>query len=110
MAELCELSCKACRGDLPKLTGEELAAYASHVTDWNVVDGHHLHRRWKFPDFVGALAFVNRVGALAEEEGHHPDLSLTWGRVDVEIWTHKVGGLTVSDFILASKIDRIPAG
>ena len=70
------------------------------------VDGHHLTRTFTFPDFRQALAFVNRVGAVAEAEGHHPDLSLTWGRVDVKTYTHKIDGLTESDFILAAKIDQ----
>jgi 4a-hydroxytetrahydrobiopterin dehydratase len=72
-----------------------------------VVEGHHLARSFPFPDFRTALDFVNRVGAVAEEEGHHPDLCLSWGRVDIRIWTHKIDGLTESDFILAAKIDRL---
>lgn len=74
---------------------------------WTVVDGHHLRREYKFPDFVGALAFVNRVGALAEDNGHHPDLYFTWGKAAVELHTHAVNGLTETDFILAAKIDEL---
>ena len=74
---------------------------------WEVVAGHHLARRFTFPDFRAALDFVNRVGALAEEQGHHPDLCLSWGQVDIQTWTHKIDGLTESDFILAAKIDRL---
>jgi len=74
---------------------------------WTVVDGHHIERTWKFPDFRQALAFVNRIGALAEEQGHHPDIFLTWGEVRVKIFTHKIDGLSESDFILAAKIDRL---
>jgi len=102
------LTCKACRGDLPVLKGEELAAYLGQVDDaWEAVEEHHLRRAFRFPDFVTALAFVNRVGAVAEAEGHHPNITLTWGRATIEIWTHKVDGLTESDFILAAKVDTL---
>ena len=107
MTKLCDLSCKACRGDEPVLGGETLDSYCQQVPDWQMIDGHHLTRTFKFPDFAAALAFVNRVGALAEEEGHHPELLLAWGRVRVKVWTHKVDGLTESDFILAAKIDAL---
>ena len=107
MARLCDLSCKACRGDMPVLGGQELADYARQVPQWTVVDEHHLSRTFRFPDFVTALEFVNRVGALAEEEGHHPKIVLTWGKVTIDIWTHKVDGLTESDLILAAKIDQL---
>lgn len=107
MPELCDLTCKACRGDMPALKGEELRGYGRHVPDWQVVDEHHLARTFRFPDFVSALAFVNRVGELAETEGHHPNILLAWGKVTVEVWTHKVDALTESDFILAAKIDRL---
>lgn len=73
--------------------------------DWAVVDDHHLFKTYRFPDFVTALAFVNRVGAVAEAEGHHPDVELTWGRVAIKIWTHAIDGLTESDFVLAAKAD-----
>ena len=74
---------------------------------WQVVDGHHLWKAYTFPDFRTALDFVNKTGAIAEAEGHHPDLFLSWGKVEVKIWTHKINGLTESDFILAAKIDQI---
>ena len=74
-----------------------------------MIDHHHLERSFTFPNFQTALDFVNRVGGLAEEQGHHPDLYLSWGRVGIKIWTHKIDGLTESDFILAAKIDRIHA-
>jgi len=74
---------------------------------WNVVREHHLEKEFPFPDFAGALAFTNRVGALAEEQGHHPDIYLAWGKVRITIWTHKIDGLTRSDFVLAAKIDRL---
>jgi 4a-hydroxytetrahydrobiopterin dehydratase len=72
-----------------------------------VVDGHHLEKRFTFPDFARALEFVNRAGAVAEREGHHPDLHLSWGTVTVELWTHAIDGLTESDFILAAKLDQL---
>jgi len=74
---------------------------------WEIVENHHLRKTYRLPDFAQALALVNRIGAVAEAEDHHPDLYLAWGRVDVTIWTHKIGGLTESDFILAAKCDRV---
>jgi len=107
MARLCDLSCRACRGGVPRLKGDGLAEYAAQVPDWEVVDEHHLARMFRFRDFVTALVFVNRVGELAEVEAHHPNISLAWGKVGIEVWTHKIDGLTESDFILAAKIDRL---
>ncbi|MGD0500907.1 MAG: 4a-hydroxytetrahydrobiopterin dehydratase [Bryobacteraceae bacterium] len=105
---LADRHCVPCRGGVPPLQGEELKKLESQVADWEVVGEHHLARVFHFPDFRAALEFVNRVGAVAEEEGHHPDLYLAWGRVEVMTWTHKIDGLTESDFILAAKIDRLP--
>ena len=79
-------------------------------SDWRVVDGHHLERTFLFDDFAGALAFTNQVGAIAEQQGHHPDIGLGWGRVVVTIWTHKIDGLTRADFVLAAKIDEARTG
>lgn len=107
MSELASKSCIPCRGGVPPLTPEEIEPLSSQLQNWNVVKNHHLRRTFGFPDFVTALEFVNKVGSIAEEEGHHPDLYLTWGRVEVEIWTHKINGLTESDFVLAAKIDQI---
>ncbi len=99
--------CVPCRGGVPALTGEEYEPLLAQLDpSWRVADGHHLTREFTFPDFATALAFTNRIGAIAEEEGHHPDLRLAWGKVGVDIWTHKVNGLTRSDFVLAAKIDR----
>ncbi len=106
---LAEKRCVPCRGGIPPLKGEEIAKLQPQVPGWQVVDEHHLARTRAFPDFVSALAFVNRVGAVAEQEGHHPDLYLSWGKVEIRIWTHKINGLTESDFILAAKIDQLPA-
>ena len=107
MAELASKTCVPCRGGVPPLAGKELENLAKEVPQWRVVNGHHLTREFKFPDFQQALAFVNRVGNIAEEQGHHPDIFLTWGKAEVSTWTHKIDGLTESDFILAAKIDRI---
>jgi 4a-hydroxytetrahydrobiopterin dehydratase len=104
---LAEKHCVPCRGGVPPLEGPDLDRFAQQVPDWQVARGHHLVRTFLFPDFLKALEFVNRVGAVAEREGHHPDLYLSWGKVDVHIWTHKIDGLTESDFILAARIDRI---
>jgi 4a-hydroxytetrahydrobiopterin dehydratase len=104
---LADKHCVPCRGGVPPLKGQELNAYATQLPGWQVIDEHHLYRSFAFPDFKTALAFVNRVGAVAEEEGHHPDLTLTWGRVDVKTYTHKIDGLTESDFVLAAKIERL---
>ena len=104
---LSEKHCVACRGGIPPLQGAELEALQAQVPGWQVVDGHHLTRNFTFPDFRSALDFVNRVGAVAEAEGHHPDLYLAWGKVDVKTWTHKIDGLTESDFILAAKISDL---
>jgi 4a-hydroxytetrahydrobiopterin dehydratase len=107
MAELASKTCVPCKGGVPPLQGAELAALASQVPEWNVVDGHHLERNFKFPDFVKALAFVNRVGETAEQQGHHPDIFLAWGKAGVKLWTHAVNGLTESDFIMAAKISKL---
>jgi 4a-hydroxytetrahydrobiopterin dehydratase len=103
---LAQKHCVPCRGGVPPLKGEELQKLADQVRDWKVVDEHHITKTFLFPDFKTALAFVNRAGAVAEAEGHHPDLCLAWGRVDVKTYTHKIDGLTESDFILAAKIDQ----
>ncbi len=100
-------NCVPCRGGIPPLQGEELENLKSQVPGWQVVQGHHLTRTYPFPDFRTALDFTNRVGELAERQGHHPDLYLSWGKVEVRIWTHKIDGLTESDFILAAKIDQL---
>lgn len=85
----------------------EVETYLGKVEGWGHTGHHRISRTFVFPDFAGALEFANRVGEIAETEGHHPDLLVAWGRVEVTIWTHKLNGLTESDFILAAKIDRI---
>jgi 4a-hydroxytetrahydrobiopterin dehydratase len=107
MNELADKTCVPCKGGVPALAGAELDALAKQVPLWKVVDGHHLTRAFTFPDFKQALAFVNEVGAIAEEQGHHPDILLTWGKAEVTTYTHKINGLTESDFILSAKIDKL---
>jgi 4a-hydroxytetrahydrobiopterin dehydratase len=104
---LADKHCVPCRGGVPPLKGEQLEQMKAQVSGWQVVSEHHLAKVFTFPDFRTALEFVNRAGAIAEEEGHHPDLYLSWGKVEIKIWTHKIDGLTESDFILAAKIDGL---
>ena len=105
--DLAEKHCVPCRGGIPPLDAAAIAALQPQVPEWKVAGGHHLSRTYTFLDFVTALDFVNRAGAVAEQEGHHPDLYLSWGKVEVRTWTHKIDGLTESDFILAAKLDRL---
>ncbi len=106
-ADLASKTCVPCRGGVPPMKGAELDRYRAQLPSWTVVDEHHLEKTFKFPDFKAALAFTNQIGNLAEEQGHHPDILLAWGKVNVTIWTHKIDGLTESDFIFAAKIDRL---
>jgi 4a-hydroxytetrahydrobiopterin dehydratase len=103
--DLAKKECIPCKGGIPALKGADLQKLAAQLPGWEVVNEHHLRRTFKFRNFVEALAFVNRIGELAERVGHHPDLQLSWGRVTVEIWTHKIDGLAEADFIFAAKVD-----
>ena len=107
MSELASKTCVPCRGDTPPLRGEGIEEFRRQVPKWEVVEEHHLRRRLRFKNFREALDFVNRVGELAEEQGHHPDISFGWGYAEVTVWTHKIDGLTESDFILAAKVDAL---
>lgn len=107
MSELAARTCVPCRGGVPPLKGQELQKLHQQVPEWQVVNEHHLTRNFKFPDFRQALEFVNRVGEVAEQQGHHPDILLAWGRTEITLWTHKIDGLTESDFIMAAKIDQL---
>jgi 4a-hydroxytetrahydrobiopterin dehydratase len=104
---LAQKHCVPCKAGTPPLKGAAISALAAKVPDWTVIEGHHIERVFKFPDFRTALAFVNRVGDVAEAEGHHPDIELAWGRAVIRTYTHSAGGLTESDFILAAKIDGL---
>jgi 4a-hydroxytetrahydrobiopterin dehydratase len=104
---LADKTCVPCRGGVLPLKGASLNALHDELPDWEVVDEHHLHKAFRFPDFKQALDFVNRAGAIAEEQAHHPDILLAWGKAEVTIYTHKIDGLTESDFVLAAKINQV---
>ena len=107
-SSLANETCVPCKGGVAPLKGDELVALARELGNgWRVVSEHHLEKEYSFRDFAEALAFTNRVGALAEEQGHHPDIYLAWGKVRITIWTHKIDGLSRGDFVLAAKIDRL---
>lgn len=107
MPELAERQCVPCRGGVPPLTAEEIRPLIADLRGWQVINGHHLQKAYSFKNFRETLDFINRVGELAEEQGHHPDICFGWGKADITIWTHKIDGLTESDFVLAAKIDRL---
>ena len=107
MTDLASKTCVPCRGGTPPLKGEELDDLWRQIPGWEVLEEHHLRRRFRFKNFREALDFVNRVGELAEEQGHHPDVRFGWGYAEVTVYTHKIDGLTESDFILAAKISEL---
>ncbi len=110
MEDLTGMKCVACRRDAPRATAEEIEGLIAQIPEWMVIsrDGvDRLERVFAVPDFVEALAFTNRVGELAEAEGHHPALLTEWGRVTVTWWTHKIRGLHRNDFIMAAKTDQL---
>ena len=107
MSELADRQCVPCRGGVPPLKGDEVQRLLGQLVDWQAVSEHHLLKTYRFQDFRETLAFVNRVGELAEEQGHHPDICFGWGKAEISIWTHKIDGLTESDFVLAAKIDKL---
>ena len=110
MSDLAKKECIPCKGGAPPLKGRELTEFLDRLEEgWRVVDEHHLEKEYRFKDFRTALTFTNRVGALAEAQGHHPDIYLSWGKVKLVIWTHKIDGLTESDFIFAAKADSVEA-
>jgi 4a-hydroxytetrahydrobiopterin dehydratase len=113
MSELAKMKCTACRGDEPMLTDAEIEELRPQVPDWQVVEREgvkRLERAFRFDDFAQALAFTNKVGEQAEEEGHHPALLTEWGKVRVTWWTHKIGGLHQNDFIMAARMDELFEG
>ena len=108
MNALAEKKCVPCKGEVPPLKGDELAKMFKELSHgWQLHQEHHLEKEFKFKDFRQALDFTNRVGELAEEQNHHPDIYLAWGKVRLTIWTHKIDGLTESDFIFAAKADQL---
>jgi 4a-hydroxytetrahydrobiopterin dehydratase len=105
-SQLAAKKCVPCAEGVPPLKGEKLQILFKELgNNWKLINDHHLEKEYTFPDFRKALSFTNRVGELAEKEGHHPDIHLAWGKVKLEIWTHKINGLSESDFILAAKCD-----
>ncbi|WP_372723102.1 4a-hydroxytetrahydrobiopterin dehydratase [Immundisolibacter sp.] len=108
MIELAQQHCAPLPAGTPSLAADEVRALLPRIDPaWRVVDGQHLQRAYPLPDFATGLALVNQIGALAEAQDHHPDLLLAWGRVQITLWTHSVGGLSLNDFILAAQIDRL---
>ena len=105
--DLASQTCVPCRGGVAPMKGAELQQILQQVPQWKAVNEHHITRAFTFPDFKQALALVNRVGEVAEQQGHHPDILLKWGKVEITLWTHKIDGLTQSDFIMAAKIDQL---
>ena len=107
--ELARMDCVPCKGGVPPLKGRELEKMEERLGGgWKTVDQHHLEKDFQFKNFREALAFTNQVGELAEAQGHHPDIYLAWGKAKITLWTHKIDGLTESDFILAAKVEELP--
>jgi len=107
MNELASKNCVPCMGGVPALKGRDLTQLQGKLGNgWSTINEHHLYKKFDFSDFRQALAFTNRVGELAEQQGHHPDIYLAWGKVILTVWTHKIDGLTESDFIFAAKADQ----
>ncbi len=108
MTDLATKQCVPCKGGVPPLRREELTRLHQQLEEgWQLVDEHHPEKEYRFKNFLEALAFANQVGELAEEQSHHPDIFFTWGLVRLTIWTHKIDGLTESDFVWAAKADRL---
>jgi 4a-hydroxytetrahydrobiopterin dehydratase len=108
MPDLAQKECVPCKGGVPPLKGEDLAGLASQLGEgWRVINEHHLEKEFKFKNFRQALDFTNQVGELAEQQNHHPDFYLAWGKVKLTLWTHKIDGLTESDFVFAAKVNKI---
>lgn len=107
MSDLTQKKCIPCTAGTPPLKGEKLQSFMKQLKGWTLMNEYHLEKPFKFKNFVEALAFTNELGKLAEQEGHHPDILLSWGKVVVTLWTHKINGLSESDFIMAAKSDAI---
>ncbi len=107
MSNLAQKTCIPCKGGVPPLKGKELDDLLEQLSnEWQVIEEHHLEKEYSFRNFRHALDFTIKVGEMAEDQGHHPDIFLAWGKVKLTIWTHKIDGLTESDFIFAAKADQ----
>ena len=107
MSDLANRTCVPCNARTPTLAGEKLQSFANEVPEWEVVEGHYLRRRYSFRNFRDALNFVNRVGEVAEGQGHHPEIEFGWGYAEVRVWTHAIDGLSENDFVLAARVDAL---
>ncbi len=107
MTDFLHKKCIPCEGGMPHLMAGEIEEFKKQVPEWEIVAGQEMKRRFKFKNFAEALVFVNKVGALAESEGHHPDIRFGWGYAEITTFTHAVDGLSENDFILAVKIDLL---
>ena len=110
-SDLARMECKPCKGGIPPMIEPDLPEWMHKLGgDWRLVEGHHLEKVYRFKDFRQALAFTNRVGELSESVGHHPDIHLAWGKVGLTVWTHKIGGLSETDFVFAARCDGLVEG
>jgi 4a-hydroxytetrahydrobiopterin dehydratase len=107
VSRLAQKECQPCTGDTPPLAAERVEALLDELDDWSIEQEYHLTKTYGFPDFAQAMAFADEIGALAEDEQHHPELHIGYGHVKVELWTHKIDGLTEADFVFAAKVDAI---
>ncbi len=107
MTDLANKTCVPCKGDTLPLQSDEIESLRRQIPEWEIVEDHHLKRTFRFKNFKEALRFFNEVGGIAEEQGHHPDIGFGWGFAEVTVWTHKINGLTESDFVFAAKVERI---
>ncbi len=105
--DLSKKKCIPCSKTTPPLKGEQLKALLKQLDGWKIIDEHRLEKEYPFKDFKQALAFTNKIGSIAEQEGHHPDIYLSWGLVKILLWTHKINGLSENDFIMAAKCDSL---
>jgi 4a-hydroxytetrahydrobiopterin dehydratase len=108
MEKLSEKKCEPCEGGVDPLTRDQFSVYLEQLPDWQVLADKKIEKEFQFKDFPQALDFVNKVGAVAEAEGHHPDIFVhDWNKVKISLWTHAIGGLSINDFVVASKVDRV---
>src|SRR5438552_12422392 len=107
MMKLADRKCIPCRGGIPALTPDQYEPLLKELDNWDVIDGGKLRKSYRFDNFAQSMSLANKIAEIAEQQNHHPDLLVRWGELQIELWTHAIGGLTESDFILAAKIDRL---